>query len=353
MLTPFDRGMLLSAAAIILLLAILYPVYSLRLELIRLTGPMLGLVMLASTAGVCRWAGFRGLEESAKVVFWAAFFRNLLELPIYVAARQQFPLTDQALVKADAALGFDVVAIVHWMGAHPFVDEFLKQAYGLFIPFAILGILLPALTGQIGVARRYVVAAIVATFLTAVTFAVAPAIGPWVGLGFAPYEVQATFQTVFETLRRPGPFVVDLDYRIGLITFPSFHVVLTVIAAWALARVKHLRLGAILVTILIWISTMSTGWHYAVDGFAGGMIGFVSLWIASAMIPDKFAPAMTHADAQNRLIAAQCATNFRVRSPDSCGNTARYLNCTKPAKFCAIVAKGCVSILVCFNCGTA
>jgi membrane-associated phospholipid phosphatase len=55
-----------------------------------------------------------------------------------------------------------------------------------------------------------------------------------------------------------------------LITFPSFHVVLTVLAAAALWPLRPLRWPVVCWAALIVISTVATGIHYAVD-VAGGL----------------------------------------------------------------------------------
>ena len=59
----------------------------------------------------------------------------------------------------------------------------------------------------------------------------------------------------------------------------AFHTVLAVLSALALRFVPYLRWGVALLSALIIISTITTGWHYLVDILAGFLIAAVSVLV--------------------------------------------------------------------------
>jgi hypothetical protein len=76
----------------------------------------------------------------------------------------------------------------------------------------------------------------------------------------------------------------------GISAFPSMHVAvpaLLTFASWGRSRVLSLMLGGF--TIVIFISSVALGWHYAVDGYAG-VLGAGAIWmlVARLRVPAAF-----------------------------------------------------------------
>ena len=90
-------------------------------------------------------------------------------------------------------------------------------------------------------------------------------LGPWGANHFQPYPVQELYVDHLHALRAPGRFVMNPVYDTGLITFPSFHVALSIMATRALWWVRWMRPITAITCVLIAFSTMATGWHYASD----------------------------------------------------------------------------------------
>jgi membrane-associated phospholipid phosphatase len=67
-----------------------------------------------------------------------------------------------------------------------------------------------------------------------------------------------------------------MDLR-GLATFPSFHVCLALITAWALAPVPILGPLAVLLNAAVIVATIGAGGHYLPDVLAGGLLGGLAL----------------------------------------------------------------------------
>jgi membrane-associated phospholipid phosphatase len=81
---------------------------------------------------------------------------------------------------------------------------------------------------------------------------------------------------------------VDLDMNdAGIVSFPSFHVVLALLSAMALGTIRSLRVWVWALAGLICISAVTTGWHYGVD-ILGGMILAIVTLIAVSWIPRAY-----------------------------------------------------------------
>jgi membrane-associated phospholipid phosphatase len=66
-----------------------------------------------------------------------------------------------------------------------------------------------------------------------------------------------------------------------------------VLSAWALWSIKPLRILAVIVAVLVVISTVTTGWHYLADVIAGLIISAASGLIANQIIGKDRAPLNT------------------------------------------------------------
>jgi membrane-associated phospholipid phosphatase len=95
-------------------------------------------------------------------------------------------------------------------------------------------------------------------------------------------------------LRAPGAYRWTPGADLSIICFPSFHVIWALLSARALWGFRMLRLPIAVLTPLIILSTITTGWHYASDVLGGLLIA---------------ALAITTADAFTRMGARSQATN--------------------------------------------
>jgi membrane-associated phospholipid phosphatase len=63
----------------------------------------------------------------------------------------------------------------------------------------------------------------------------------------------------------------------GLATFPSFHVCLAILTAWALAPVPVVGPVALLLNAAVIVATIGAGGHYLPDVLAGGLLAGAAL----------------------------------------------------------------------------
>jgi membrane-associated phospholipid phosphatase len=231
--------------------------------------------LIGFVAIYCRWCGHVKLTEGCLLVAWACLLAAILPVPCYFVARDAMPLRDGFLAKMDAILGVNVGAMVVWVRSHPSLNVFAKDCYGLMFSLVGMAAMIPALAGRISTARVFILSTITGVVAVNLCFALFPAVGPWSVYGFQPYPNQELYVAHLEALRTAGRFVMNPIYDTGLITFPSFHVALSIMATRALWWVRWMRPLTGTVCVLIAFSTMATGWHYASDVVGGVALAFV------------------------------------------------------------------------------
>jgi PAP2 superfamily len=218
-------------------------------------------------------------RDAALVLPWIAAMYVFLRCTATFAGGLHFPLRDRLFASLDARLGVNVGAVVLWMGFHPVLRAVLDRSYDLLPPFLLVAALAPAFLGKKIAAERFLAANAIA-FVTAVpVFCLLPAIGPWAGLGFPASSAQATCEQAIFAMRGGAHSALA-----GIVCLPSFHTVWAVLSASALWRWRLLRGPATVLAILIVVSTLTSGWHYAVDVLAGLVWACGSLRLADRLI---------------------------------------------------------------------
>jgi len=70
----------------------------------------------------------------------------------------------------------------------------------------------------------------------------------------------------------------------GIVTFPSYHTAMAVMATWAGWSLKPLRYPVLALNALMVVSCIVVGAHYLVDLLAGGAIGTLGIVIAKRLV---------------------------------------------------------------------
>jgi len=219
---------------------------------------------------------------SCELMFWAALLNNALSLLIQIAGRSPVPLLDRKLFAIDSALHFSTVYFVHLAAHAPVLHLIFLLSYPVIWPLVLATILFLPPLGHPEQARRFVLAATIATILTAILFAACPAAGPWMVEGFPPAHDQAGITAYLERLKSSGPVALDIPDS-AIVSFPSFHVALALITGWALHAFRRLRAPVWILVVLICVSTVPTGWHYGTDVLAGAGVAVASIAAASRL----------------------------------------------------------------------
>jgi membrane-associated phospholipid phosphatase len=241
----------------------------------------LTLVLLLALARLFYLRRMPRAVNAITLLIWSNVFFRLTTALGFIAVRRQLPLGDDLLAKADAALGMSLPAVMQAMKSWPTVAQFLYLCYGQLMPLILLATVVPPLCGKMKAAKEYSVGALAAFLICLPVFATFEAIGPWVYYGYPPMTDQELYMQTFAAIRSHDWYSIDLSYSNGLITFPSFHTLLAILAATALWPISYVRWPAAILAVLIVISTVTTGTHYVTDVIAGlaltGVVRMVAL----------------------------------------------------------------------------
>jgi membrane-associated phospholipid phosphatase len=223
--------------------------------------------------------GRADLLDSALTVLWAFLLRLIIPILVQVAARLRMPLRDSFFGRADDHLGVSVPAIMAWAGQH-WLGNLLNRSYTWVVILLPLAVLLPVLAGRLRYAKEFLVANLISFAIGIPVFAILPAIGPWRYYHLPPTQSQTAFcEGPLLALRLPGAYVLG-SHEAGVVCFPSFHVAWAVIIAAALWGFRSLRIPLTLVTGMVVLSTLTTGWHYFVDVLGGILLAIISIVLA-------------------------------------------------------------------------
>ncbi len=208
----------------------------------------------------------------------------------YCAATLGLPLVDGALARAERALGFDWPAYLALLEAHPDLNWWLSLAYHTSGPQIAVVVIVLAATRRLGRLWAFV-RLFCATLLCVIAVsAVLPAAGAYAH--YAPATLPgAGIETVgalwhldaLERLRNGTFDTLVLGEVRGLVTFPSFHVCLAILTAWALAPVRVVGPLALLLNAGVIVATLGSGGHYLPDLMAGAAVAFASLCLSAGL----------------------------------------------------------------------
>jgi len=273
------------------------------------------LLGVALAAGQYRWRQEQKCFNVVMLVLWVVLVTNFHFFPMYMAARCDVPMRDALLARCDQVMGIDVPSVQAALAPYPRLNYFLLQIYQSLILLMTVATLVPPLVNRIDKAKEFIVGCIIAATIAMPIFAVLQAVGPWEYYGFAPpFDSLSEKAHMLATLKTDRVFVIDVTNRDGLITFPSFHVVLTALAAAALWPLRWVRWPAAIWAALIIASTVTIGIHYAIDVVGGLGLAVVAHAGARAYIRLE-QQAWTFSFRRNRRLAGTPpAETFR---PDS------------------------------------
>lgn len=220
------------------------------------------------------------IKDTLRIMLWAIALSSLYVFPMYVAARRDVPLRDDLLAAADAQLGFDAGAFVTWVRARPSLARFFAESYDSLRLVSIVALMAPPLAARTQRAKELCVALAVTVSVTLSISWGLQAIGPWVVHDIKPTSLQEACARAFRLLKGPNAYTVDLSLPDPLIAFPSWHVILAVLASITLARLPWIAPLAILWGASVVVSTLATGWHYLIDVLGGLLVSALGYGVA-------------------------------------------------------------------------
>lgn len=240
----------------------------------------------------CWWMAFVALDLAVVGHFarerapYAAFVSTSLAFYALIAAVMgvlttgiqytPFPRIDHALARADAALGWDTVAVLEFVAARPRLRWFLNGCYNSTELQLVLAPLVAAWAHDKRRLRVLLYGTVYSSFAGSLFYYFFPSSGP-AGVFTSEHfmQVQRLTHLKFEQVHTFQPVTTLLG---GLIAFPSFHVAWSGLVTYAALPYRRLFLFACALNALVVASTVLLGWHYLVDVPAGIALAAGALW---------------------------------------------------------------------------
>jgi membrane-associated phospholipid phosphatase len=219
-----------------------------------------------------------------------------------------FPLADGALKAADRAFGFDGLAAINWLVTQPqWLMTAMSKAYFGTIPFLYLGMVVLALLGDRLEVWRAAFCFIGTVLTTCLISVITPAkgLGAWASPGLIarlPRQSIRHFWPSFEKFYDGANPVLQVDSIGGVVSFPSFHTIMGLIAVAMWRSRPFVFVPALAGLALMVAGTLPFGGHYAVD-LAGGAAVWAA-WFALSRRLEAASSDVTLAPLSRKLTAA-------------------------------------------------
>ncbi len=208
-------------------------------------------------------------------------------------------LWDEQLWRLDRLLHFGVQPSVFWpalVDGTPLVAA-LETWYGWWIATMMFGLGFFCAWPQDGVRRRFMLSTVLLWLVGAWLYTAVPAVGPiyvhpeaWSGLESRMPGARGAQEMLWENYQRmlagrEWPLARFNPTR-GVAALPSLHVGgHWLLALWARRSARPLFVPALLATLATFVGSIVTGWHYAVDGYAGVLLAQLAYWTAWRLEP--------------------------------------------------------------------
>ena len=252
------------AAADILLLA------AQGITITKFSIPLLGMILMCGVSFLYRrrspYIAFLSITVAEIVAF--SYVGALLTYGALAAS--PFPMADELLSRADAALGFDWLKWAAFVNAHPKFHLVLALAYSS-IPVQGFGLIGYFAVNDTRRVQEFLLAAILSIALITPVMVLLPAVGePSHHLGGV---VERWAQDILALRSHTLLVIGDTD---GIVFFPSFHTVLAVLFA-NMARGRKWFIPVLILNLLMIASVPTEGAHYGVDVLSGLAVACVAL----------------------------------------------------------------------------
>jgi hypothetical protein len=219
-------------------------------------------------------------------------FSGIIAIFIYTLFPFANPIIDARLIALDAMLGFNWFNFVAAVGQIPWLGPFLYCVYLSALPQMVGTIILLAALNRPNDLHRFLIVGIMSMITTIVIWQAWPSIGtaPYVNVG-AALEAQtwllsdAAYGANLMHLGTKGIDIITPDAIVGVISFPSFHMMMGLMVVW-FTRQTWAFWPAILVDTAMIPATLLHGGHNVIDIAAAITLFFTCVWVAGRVIPD-------------------------------------------------------------------
>jgi len=208
----------------------------------------------------------------------------------YAVTTIDLPYRDAELLALDRWLGFDRTSYVGFFTDQPWKMHATDLVYFAMLPQLAIVPLLLIITDRIERLQQFVAAYCIALVVTVAIFVLVPAVGAFVYFDLTPAQYAALPKEVYTPARtldllRSGAFkTISLNNLEGLVAFPSFHTIASILYAWALRPIRLLRWPVVLLNTGVILTTPIGGAHYVVDLLAGFAVAVISIALSRRLL---------------------------------------------------------------------
>lgn len=243
--------------------------------------------VLSAMSQYCRWRMMNRMALILEVQYVTIVLSTALIICTYIFVSSGYPLADEWLLDVDRTLGFDWLAFVKAVDSNALLARLLFSAY---VSFGYQLMILPLLLIMFDEPERaygmiicFALACSISGFVSIWT----PALSAYSVLAVDPTQLRNinphfgyAFLEQFNAVRSGMPFVVRANEVEGILTFPSCHVAVACICAWAAWTNRVLRYPVAILNFAMAISAISHGSHYLADVIAGTGVAGISIALA-------------------------------------------------------------------------
>lgn len=246
---------------------------------------------IAALAAPVLWVLLRGLDfrlGSVSTAASALLAVVVLGVPFAygMTALSPFPLSDAPILALDRLFGFDWHGFVAAIDRYPILCAILGFSYASITLQGFIIVIVAAVHRDHATINALMFSIGLSMILVNVVAYFVPTVGvttlephDFVHLDVAGGVVG---QHDYLALRDGTLKVLDFENLVGLVTFPSFHTVVAVLAVLASRRVPYLFGPAVVLNALMLISTFTHGGHYLSDVVIGATVAVGSWRLAEA-----------------------------------------------------------------------
>lgn len=227
-------------------------------------------------------------HEVAVTLSWVLLLINFGYVTLllsYLGVTLAFPLVDGTLVHIDRSIGFDWLLFYKLSHRYNMVATILELSYKSVAIQPLMIVSFLGLTRRYNDLSEFVLYIIISAVLMIPIATLFPASSTFLHFGISDTNTASTV-SYFYPLRNGSLKLFDINSGQGLVSMPSYHTVLAIGFVYALRRVKIILYPALLLNMVMILSTPTVGGHYLADIFGGGLLSVMTI-IALRFMPKE------------------------------------------------------------------
>ncbi len=208
-------------------------------------------------------------------LYFIAFFAFLVMLN--GVQYTPFPAIDSYLAKANRLFYIDEPALMNWTYTHPWLLKLFQIAYdSSYLQLMVMPLALFLLKKK-EFFYHYLIVVLLAYMIGAMVYYFFPTVGP-AGAFSDPNFTREQLQSVL-IFRGIHQYLLVNTFEGGIINFPYFHILCSIIATYTLRTAPlWFFLPVLLWSFIAIMATLCLGWNYAIDLICGGFIAWLAIY---------------------------------------------------------------------------